>query len=138
MGDAIAKVGTVNQPTKGKHSLHESTNENDLRLVDFAAGRQMAIKSKYFMHKRVRLQTWHFPDGHTFNRIDHCLTDARHYSDVVDVIVRRGANIDSEHMLVVINLRARISANGAVFSITRLGSNQVNQPQPNSLHCAKS
>jgi hypothetical protein len=53
MGDANAKVGleTVHQPTIGKHSLHESTNENGLRLVDFAAGRQMAIKSTYFMHK---------------------------------------------------------------------------------------
>jgi hypothetical protein len=96
MEDANAKVGreTVHQPTIGKLSLHASANENSLRLVDFAAGRQMAIKSTYFMHKRVHLQTWHFPDGHTFNKVDHCL--------------RRGANIDSDHMLVVIKLRARI------------------------------
>jgi hypothetical protein len=53
MGDANAKIGreTVHQPTISKHSLHESTNENGLRLVDFAAGRQVAIKSTYFMHK---------------------------------------------------------------------------------------
>jgi hypothetical protein len=64
MGDANAKVGreTRHQPTIGKHSLHESTNENGLRLVDFAAGRQMAIKSTYFMHKQIHLQTWHSPD----------------------------------------------------------------------------
>jgi hypothetical protein len=69
MGEANAKVGreTVDQPTIGKHSLHESTNENGFRLVDFAGGRQMAIKSTYFMHKRIHLQTWHSPDGHTFN-----------------------------------------------------------------------
>jgi hypothetical protein len=61
MGDANAKVGreTVHQPMIGKHSLHESTNENDLRLVDLAAGWQMAIKSTYFMHKRIHLQTCH-------------------------------------------------------------------------------
>jgi hypothetical protein len=43
--DANAKVGreTVHQPTIGKHSLHE----NGRRLVDFAAGRKMAIKSTY-------------------------------------------------------------------------------------------
>jgi hypothetical protein len=72
MGDWNSKVGreTVHQPTIGKHSLHESRNENDLRLVDFAAGRKMAIKSTYFMHK-----------------------------DVIDVMVRRGANIDSDHIL---------------------------------------
>jgi hypothetical protein len=83
--DANAKVSreTVLQPTIGKHSLHERTNENGLRLVDFAAGRQMAIKSTFFMHKRIHLQTWHSPDGHTFNQIDHCLIDGRPFSDVI-------------------------------------------------------
>jgi hypothetical protein len=47
MGDAKVGRETVHQPTRGKHSLHESTNENGLRLVDFGAGRQMAIKSTY-------------------------------------------------------------------------------------------
>jgi hypothetical protein len=110
MGDTNAKVGreTVHQPTIGKHSLHESRNENGLRLVDFAAGMQMAIKSTYFMHKRIHLQTWHSPDVHIYNQIDHCLIDGRHFSDVIDVMARRGANIDSDHMLVVIKLRARI------------------------------
>jgi hypothetical protein len=83
MGDANAKISqeTVDQPTIDKHSLHDNTNENALRLVDFAAGRQMAIKSTYFMHKRIHLQTWHTPDGHTFSQIDHCLIDGRHFSD---------------------------------------------------------
>jgi hypothetical protein len=110
MGDANAKVGReiVHQPTIGKHSLHESTNENGLRLVDFAAGRQIAIKSTNFMHKRIHLQTWHSPDGYTFNQINHCLIDGRHFSDVIDVMAQRSANIDSDHMLVVIKLRARI------------------------------
>jgi endonuclease/exonuclease/phosphatase family metal-dependent hydrolase len=96
MGDANAKVG-------------RETNENGLRLIDFAAGRQMAIKSTYFMHKRIHLETWHSPDGRTCNQIDHCLIDGRHFSDVIDVRARRGANIDSDHMLVVIRVRFRIS-----------------------------
>jgi hypothetical protein len=67
----------------------------------------MAIKSTYFMHKRIHLQTWHSAVGHTFNQIDHCLIDGRHFSDVIDVMAYSGANIDSDHMLVVIKLRAR-------------------------------
>jgi hypothetical protein len=81
---------------------------NGRRLVDFAAGRQMAIKSTYFMHKEIHLQTWHSPVGHTLNQIDHCLIEGRHFSDVIDVMAQRGANIDSDYMLVVIKLRARI------------------------------
>jgi hypothetical protein len=67
MGDANAKVGreTVHKPTIGKHSLHESTHENGLRLVDFAAGTQMAIKNTYFMHKRIQHQTWYSLDRDT-------------------------------------------------------------------------
>jgi hypothetical protein len=76
--------------------------------LDFAADRQMAIKSKHFMHKRIHLQTCHSADGHIFNQIDHYLIDGTHFSDFIDVMARRGANIDSDHMLVVIKLRAII------------------------------
>jgi hypothetical protein len=41
-------------------------------------------------------------------QVDHYLIDGRHFSDVIDFMARRGANIDSDHMLVVIILRARI------------------------------
>jgi hypothetical protein len=101
MGAANANVGqeTVHQITIGKYSLHESTNENGLRLFNIAVGRQMAIKSTYCMHKRVHFQTWHSSDGHTFNQIDYCLIDGSHFSDVIHVMARRGANIDSDHML---------------------------------------
>jgi hypothetical protein len=66
----------------------------------------MAIKSTYFMHDE---STWHSPDGRTRNQIDHCLIDGRHFSDVIDVKAQRRANIDSDHMLVVIKLRYTIS-----------------------------
>jgi hypothetical protein len=39
----------------GNDSLHETINENGLNLVDFATGRQMPIKSTYFMHERIHL-----------------------------------------------------------------------------------
>jgi hypothetical protein len=45
----------------------------------------MAIKSTYFMHERINLETWPSPDGRTRNQIDHCLIDGRHFSDVIDV-----------------------------------------------------
>jgi hypothetical protein len=87
MEDANVKIGweTIHHPTIGKHSLHEITNENGLRLMEFASGRQMKIRSTNFMHKRIHLQTWHSPEERTFNKIDHCMIAGRHFSNVSDV-----------------------------------------------------
>jgi hypothetical protein len=85
------KIGreTIQHPMIGKYSMHETKNENGLVLIGFAAGRQMAIRSTYFMQKRIYLQTWHSPDERTSNQIDHCMIDGRHFSDVFDVKVQR-------------------------------------------------
>jgi hypothetical protein len=53
------------------------------------------------------LQAWQSLDEHTFTQIEHCLIDERHFSDVIDVMARKSTNIDSDHMLVVIKMRAR-------------------------------
>jgi len=53
--------------------------------------------------------TWRSPDGQTFNQIDLLLIDARHVSNVMDVRTFRGANIDSDHYLLISQIRSRIS-----------------------------
>jgi len=110
LGDMNAKVGReeVFRPTIGKWSLHAETNENGLRLIDFATEKGMVVKGTFFPHKRIHQATWESPDGVTKNQIDHCLVDGRHFSDVINVKVCRGANVDSDHYLVVVDLRAHI------------------------------
>jgi hypothetical protein len=96
-GDANAKIGreTMHHPTIGKYSLHETTHENGI-----AAGRQIVIRSTYFRHS---------PDRRNFKQNDHhFMIDGRHFSDVTDVQAQRSANIGSDHILVVITLRAKI------------------------------
>jgi hypothetical protein len=44
-----------------------------------------------------------------FNQIDHILTDVRHCSDLKDVRSYRGANIDSDHYLIISRIRSRTS-----------------------------
>jgi hypothetical protein len=43
-----------------------------------------------FNHKDVHMMTWRFPDGQTFNQIDHLLIDARHVSNGMDVRTLEG------------------------------------------------
>jgi hypothetical protein len=60
-------------------------------------------KNTYYERKRGKNGT----DQHDAD-LDTTRCDGRHFSDVIDVMARRGANIDSDHMLFVIKQRARI------------------------------
>ena len=111
LGDFNAKVGreVYYRPTIGKFSLHETSNDNGTRLIDFAASRNIVLSSTYFEHKNIHKATWVSPDGRTKNQIDHVLIDGRHCSGILDVKSCRGPNIDSDHYLVKVVVRARIS-----------------------------
>ncbi|XP_055375918.1 craniofacial development protein 2-like [Condylostylus longicornis] len=111
IGDCNAKIGHKNTYNNqiGQFSMHEQTNDNGKRLIFFAASKNMLIASTMFKHKRIHIVTWKSPDSNTFNQIDHYLIDARHKSSALDVRAFRGANIDSDHYMIRLKLRARIS-----------------------------
>jgi hypothetical protein len=48
-------------------------------------------------------------DGKTHNHIDHILIDRRWHSSKLDVRFFRGADSDTEHYLVVANVRQRLA-----------------------------
>jgi hypothetical protein len=56
--------------------------------------------------------TWKSPDGNTFNQTDHLITDARHLSNLMDVRTYRGTNVDSDHYLVISNIRSQSPMQG--------------------------
>jgi hypothetical protein len=97
MGDANAKVGreTVHQPTIGKHSL--------LRVQMKMASDWSTVPQAGKWRSKVRTSCT------SESTSKPCTPRWTHLQpDVIEVMARRGANIDSDHMLVVIKLRARI------------------------------
>jgi hypothetical protein len=74
---------------------------------------------------RVNKQT--LIDSHLMNTPSTRSIDARHFFDIIDVMAWRGTNIDSDHMLVVIKLRARIcrASNTKMQQLRRLAVDRL-------------
>ena len=99
----------VNFHTAAKNSLHSLVNGNGSWLIQFTVSGNIIIGSTFYLLKDIHKSTWKSPDGVTFNQIDHLLMYRRHKSILMDVRSYRGANIDSDHYLVIAYLRAQIS-----------------------------
>jgi hypothetical protein len=74
--DFTAKIGRGDlfKPI-GSESLHEISNDNGIRLVNFATSKNLGVKSTMFPHRNIHKYTWTFPDRKTHNQVDHILVD---------------------------------------------------------------
>jgi endonuclease/exonuclease/phosphatase family metal-dependent hydrolase len=111
MGDFNAKVERedIFKLIIGNESQHEASNDNRVRVVNFATSKNPIVKSTTFPHRDIHTHTWSSPDGVTHNQIDHVLIDKRRYSNILDVRSFRGADCHTDHYLVVIKLRENFS-----------------------------
>jgi hypothetical protein len=75
--DFNAKVDRedIFKPTVGNESSHEISNDNGVRLVNFATSKNLRVKSMMFPHCNIHKYTWTSPDGKTHNQIHHILID---------------------------------------------------------------
>jgi hypothetical protein len=79
LGDFSAEVGRedIFKPTVGNESLHETSNDNRVRVVNFATSKNLVVKITMFPHRKIHKYTWTSPDGKTLNQIGHILVDRR-------------------------------------------------------------
>jgi len=111
LGDFNAKVRRENifKPTIGNDSLHQDSNDNGVRLVNFATSKNLVVNSMMFPHRNIHKYTWTSPGGKTHNQIDHILIDRRRQSSILDVRSFRVADGDTDHYLVVAKLREKLA-----------------------------
>jgi len=59
LGDFNAKVRRENifKPQIGQESLHQDSNENGVRLVNFATSKNLMVKSTIFPHRNIHKYT---------------------------------------------------------------------------------
>ena len=109
LGDMNAKVGADNTDREremGKHGL-EKMNENGEMLADFCSTNSLVIGGTIFSHRKCH-KAWLSPDKLTENQIDHVMVSKRYISSLQDVRVRGGADIGSNHHLVVTKIKMNI------------------------------
>jgi hypothetical protein len=77
--DFNAKVGRedIFKPTIGNESLREISNDNGVRIVNFATSKNHNVKNTMFPHRNIHKFTWASPDGKMHSQIDHILTKRR-------------------------------------------------------------
>ncbi|XP_063681918.1 uncharacterized protein LOC134816852 [Bolinopsis microptera] len=125
LGDFNAKVTSGKYGSEaviGGESLHSSSNDNGTRLVDFCATNQLVIGGTLFEHKNIHKGTWRSPNGLTVNQIDHICIGKRFRQSLFDVRVCRGADIGSDHYLVLGLLKIKLQ------SVTKINANRPNVP----------
>lgn len=97
------------RPTIRPDSLHEMSNRNGTRVVNFAHSKNFVISSTYFFRKDIHKYIWKSPDGRTFSQIHHILIDRRHNGYIRNVRTYRGADVDSDHYLIYAKFNLRLS-----------------------------
>jgi len=134
LGDFNAKVDRENvfKLTIGNESRHQDSNDNRVRIVNFATSKNLVVRSTTFPHRNIRKYTWTSSDGKTHNQIDHILIDMRWHSSILDVPSFRGAECDTDHYLVVAKFRERLAVSKQAaqkFDGDRFNLRKLNEPK---------
>jgi hypothetical protein len=78
-GDFHAKLRRedIFKPIIGNESLHKTSNDNRVRVVNFATSKNLIVKGTAFPYCDIHKHTWNSPNGVTHNQIGHVLIDKR-------------------------------------------------------------
>lgn len=137
LGDFNAKVGSDNynlQRIMGSHGLGSSRNNNGELLVDFCARHSLFIGGTKFPHKDIHKYTWESPNGQYRNQIDHILINKLFLGCLLDVKTRRGADIYSDHQLLVGTFKLRPAAHKRYTKRKRYNLPRLLNPQTQSAY----
>jgi hypothetical protein len=87
LGDFSAKVGRedIFKPTIGNESLHETSNNNGVRIVDFATSKNLTAKRTMFPYHNVHKFTWTSSDGKTHGNHVYFMPDYSRQQVVIQI-----------------------------------------------------
>ncbi|VDP64742.1 unnamed protein product [Schistosoma curassoni] len=110
MGNFNAKVGMNNteyEVIMGRHRLREA-NKNAERFANLCTFNKLVIGGTIFPLRRIHKTTWTSPDHTTQNQIDHICINKTFRRIIEDVRIKRGADIASDHHLLVAKMKLKL------------------------------
>lgn len=111
MGDFNAQLGGENEGVEmvmGKHGLGV-LNDNGTRFLELCGGYDLVIGGTIFPHLECHKVSWVSPDMRTQNQIDHFAISRKFRSSLLDIRNKRGADVGSDHHLMLAKIRLKIS-----------------------------
>ncbi|PNF24980.1 hypothetical protein B7P43_G08801, partial [Cryptotermes secundus] len=108
LGDFNAKVG--------REGIFKPAMGNEISIVNYAKSKKYYCQKYDLSHHNMYEFTWTSRDGKTHNQIDHILIEIlkykldlvrvqRRHSSILDVRSFRAADCDTDHYLLVANVR---------------------------------
>uniref|UniRef100_A0A3B3ILM2 Endonuclease/exonuclease/phosphatase domain-containing protein n=1 Tax=Oryzias latipes TaxID=8090 RepID=A0A3B3ILM2_ORYLA len=98
MGDLNAKVGKDN-----------SNNERAMgKLIDFYNTNNLVVGGTLFPHRDIHKLTWYSPNDRDKNQIDHMMINGMWRRSLIDVRVKRGADVGSDYQLVTAMIKLKL------------------------------
>ncbi|XP_062602943.1 craniofacial development protein 2-like [Saccostrea cucullata] len=135
MGDVNAKVGSDNTGRDAcigvnVHGMGQM-NENGERLMDFCEmnGLHVVVCNTIFAHKDNQKYTWISPDKRTKNQVDYIMINKKWRRSVIDARTYRGADINSDHILLLAKIQLKLRAERKVQGLRKLAVNKLQQPE---------
>ena len=112
MGDFNAKVGSGIQLDNERKVIGQyglgTRNERGNALLDFCAGNSLIVANTLFKQHPRRLYTWQSPGNRVRNQIDYILVKSRWRSSIKIAKTLPGADIGSDHQLLITDLRLKL------------------------------
>ncbi|CAM4364063.1 unnamed protein product [Leuciscus chuanchicus] len=119
-GDFNARIGLdssiLNPRAVGKHALHEKTNDNGSRLVEFCETTNTRSAQFRFPHKKSRIWTWQ-PDANRKEnddknraQLDHILISGKWENSVKNIRAYNTVDVGSDHRIVNAQIRVSLRA----------------------------
>ena len=109
MGDFNAHVGTDSRMWKsmiGKHGV-TGLNENGRNLLQLCCSNGLRIKNTVLRRRKVHKYTWYWPNMDQKFFVDFCIVSSDMFSEVLDVRVKRSAELLTDHHLVHVTCNFR-------------------------------